>query len=74
MVGIVCARTGVDTAARKQKPERVLSASLRKDWEREIRKSADFLKLLLQNFILPIADCRLPIADCRLPIADYTSG
>jgi hypothetical protein len=43
-------------------------ASLRKDFVYWL--SGDFLKNLLQFFILPIADCRLPIADCRLPIAD----
>jgi hypothetical protein len=47
-------------------------ASLQKDFIYWL--SANFLKILLQIFILPIADCRLPIADCRLPIADYTSG
>ncbi|MDR2129166.1 MAG: hypothetical protein LBP52_08905 [Burkholderiaceae bacterium] len=65
--GCCCAQTGVDAAAAKQKPARVLSASVRKDRRCEILESADFLKLLLQIFILPIADC-------RLPIADYTSG
>jgi hypothetical protein len=35
MVGIACARTGVDAAAAKQKPARILSASARKylKWE-----------------------------------------
>ncbi|MDR2129211.1 MAG: hypothetical protein LBP52_09130 [Burkholderiaceae bacterium] len=67
VTGFDCAKAGVNTAAAKHTPAMAFCASLCKNLGCEILESADFLTILLQIFILPIADC-------RLPIADYTSG